>query len=92
MSDAPAQVAADPSPACLAYARWEHGERQRYYEFRQLQDLWGACTTLTCWGTIGSSLGRQVHNALASADAAAQAFEGIAKRRAADGYRLVACA
>ncbi|KQP15171.1 hypothetical protein ASF43_14200 [Pseudorhodoferax sp. Leaf267] len=84
--------AASPPPDCPDYARWEHGERQRYYEFRRLPDLWGACATLTCWGTIGTSLGRQVHNALASTDAAAMVFEGIARRRTADGYRLVVSA
>ena len=83
----------DPSGAACAtpgYARWEHGERQRYYEFRRLQDLWGAWSTVTSWGQIGTSLGRQVSSALASADAVDQAFSGIARRRAADGYRLVA--
>jgi hypothetical protein len=90
MSDA---LFSDPSStACAApgYARWEHGERQRYYEFRRLQDLWGAWSTVTSWGQIGTSLGRQVSSAMASTDAVDTVFSGIARRRTADGYRLVA--
>ena len=68
MNDLP--VPSAPGAACASpgYARWEHGERQRYYEFRCLQDLWGAWTTITCWGQIGTSLGRQVSKRIARAD------------------------
>ncbi|WP_156473255.1 WGR domain-containing protein [Pseudorhodoferax sp. Leaf265] len=92
MSDSP--LPNPPGAPCAApgYARWEHGERQRYYEFRRLQDLWGAWSTVTTWGRIGTSLGRQVSSALANADAVDLAFSGIARRRVADGYLLVASA
>ena len=91
MSDSPLpNLPGAPPCAAPGYARWEHGQRQRYYEFRRLQDLWGAWSTVTSWGQIGTSLGRQVSSALADAEAVDLAFGGIARRRAADGYRLVA--
>ena len=70
-------------------SRWEHDEKQRYYEVVVAQDLWAEWTVMRVWGGIGSARGRVVREHVADRDSAARIMGRVAKRRHQRGYRLV---
>ncbi len=66
--------------------RWEHVQKQRYYQVVLAKDLFGEWIVTRVWGGISKATGRITHLACPSYEEATKLVDKIAKNRLARGY------
>lgn len=71
------------------YQRWEHPDKNRYYEVRLRQDLFGSWVITKIWGGCGTSLGRLTNKPFNNYEEAVTVMLELIKRRKYKKYALV---
>lgn len=66
--------------------RWEHSQKQRYYQVILAKDLFGEWMVTRIWGGISKATGRITHLSCPSYEEGIKLVDKIAKTRLARGY------
>lgn len=66
--------------------RWERLERERYYEARLTQNLWGEWSVIRVWGRKNSRLGSTQETPVTDYAEGVALMQSIASRRRQRGY------
>ncbi len=71
------------------FLRWEHPQKQRYYQIYLSKDMLQDYVLTKSWGGIGENSGRMVHVAYSSCTEAIAEVKKVTQVRKTRGYLLI---